>query len=249
MTTDLTLQQEAEDVEIQWSVYAEYYDAMCSVNPAYGSMLDLVVDHFQDLDLPSDFKAIDIGAGTGNLLARIAPEHPRASFSHLDQDEGMNKWAKRKYLSTGAQNIRVVQADFLNWQEDRETYDIVMSTNALYAMHPHEQALAKIYGLLKPGGHLVLVDFGRKQNTNDWLIYITKSSLKKNGVRKTLKILRDNWEVARQNKRTTAAQEQGSYWLHETSEFKSALDSTGFEVLTVASCYRGYSDIAVCKKL
>jgi ubiquinone/menaquinone biosynthesis C-methylase UbiE len=249
MTTDLSLQPEAADIEIQWSVYAEYYDAMCSVNPAYGSMIDLVVENFDNLHLPPNFKAIDIGAGTGNLLARIAPHYPDASFLHLDQDEGMNKWAKKKYLSAGEQNIRLVQADFLNWQEDRGKYEVVMSTNALYAMHPHEEALAKIYGLLKPGGHLLLVDFGRKQNTNDWLFYITRSSLKQNGISKTLRILKDNWEVARQNKRTTAAQEQGNYWLHETSEFKSALSRTGFEVLTVSSCYRGYSDIAVCKKL
>lgn len=248
MPTDTTISESFDDVEIQWSVYAEYYDVMCSINPAYDAMIGMVWEEFKRLSLQQDFKALDVGAGTGNLILSLASDRPDGSFTHLDLDLGMNSWAQSKYKDASLNNVSVVQSDFLSWQVDEGSFDVVMSTNALYAINPHQEALAKIHRVLKTDGKLLLVDFGRKQNTNDWLIYVVRNSLKRFGVRKTMEIVRNNWEIAKQNQRTTAAQNAGQYWVHETSELESALSDSGFSIDSIGTCYRGYSDIAICRK-
>ncbi len=233
--------------EIQWSVYSDHYDAMCSVNPSYDSMLSLVEQKLKPLDLTSSSKVLDIGAGTGNLIMRLAKKAPNSSFVHLDIDAGMINKAREKYRDHSITNVELVHSSFLDWEMTNAAFDVIVSTNALYAIHPHQEALNRMRDLLAPGGKLILVDFGRKQNTNDWLFYIIKNSILNYGWRRTYRIVKDNWEAARQNRRTTSAQTEGHYWLHSTLEFVAALEESDFEIIEVDSCYRGYSDIAVCR--
>lgn len=240
--------EKVDSVEIQWSVYAEHYDNMCAANPSYQSMLTLVVDRFAQLPKCGSARVADIGAGTGNLLAQLATQYQSTEFTHVDMDHGMNKWARAKYAALGTNNVQIVESPFLEWDSEDGGYDIILSTNALYAIQPHREALAKMRRLLSRDGYLILVDFGRKQNTNDWAWYIAKNSLKEHGIRTTAKIFLENWEVARQNRRTKEAQESGLYWLHGTDEFAEEIESCGFTVEDISQCYRGYSDIAVCKK-
>ena len=240
---------ELTNQDIQWSIYANYYDAMCGVNPSYDSMLSMVVERFEHLQLPSNAQVLDVGGGTGNLLLRLAKLHPSASFVHLDIDRGMLDRASAKYEANRISNIELVQASFLEWEHRANAFDVIVSTNALYAIQPHETALKLMHRLLLPTGRLLLVDFGRRQNTNDWLFYLIKNCIASYGWKRTYRLVVDNWEAARQNRRTTAAQTLGHYWLHSTEEFVAALSEAQFEVSHVSSCYRGYSDIAVCRPL
>lgn len=235
------------DEDIQWSIYANYYDAMCKLNPSYDSMLTMVVEHFERLNLYPDARVLDVGGGTGNLLLRLAKLHPQISFVHLDLDEGMLGLAREKYQAHSITNVELVRASFLEWKHEKGTFDVIVSTNALYAIQPHQTALELMHRLLRSTGKLVLVDFGRRQNTNDWLFYLIRNGIANYGWKRTYRIVVDNWEAARQNRRTTAAQKQGHYWLHSTDEFTAALSEAQFEVENVSSCYRGYSDVAVCK--
>jgi len=239
---------EKQEIEVEWAVYAEYYDEMCSKNPAYDSMLTDVVNRAKQAHLPEKPKVLDIGAGTGNLIQRLSEVLPDASFTHLDIDKGMNRRAAEKYQLSGLKRVEIVECAFLDWVEPDHKFDLVLSTNALYTINPYRETLAKIHGLSADPASLILVDFGRKQNTNDWVWYIAKNSLRTNGIKETVRFLRENWEAARQNKKTTAAQSSGKYWLHDTSQFSQELTAAGFDVSHVEECYRGYSDIAVCKK-
>jgi len=234
---------------IQWSIYANHYDAMCNVNPSYDSMLTLVVERFEHLQLPPDAHVLDVGGGTGNLLLRLAKLHPQTSFVHLDMDLGMLGRAREKYQAHSISNVELAHTSFLEWKQKNIAFDVIVSTNALYAIQPHQQALELMHRLLRPEGRLVLVDFGRRQNTNDWLFYVIRNCIANYGWKRTYRLVVDNWEAARQNRRTTAAQRQGHYWLHSTEEFVAALSEAQFEVEHVSSCYRGYSDIAVCRPI
>ncbi|MCP5179309.1 MAG: class I SAM-dependent methyltransferase [Pseudomonadales bacterium] len=233
---------------VLWSKYADAYDGMCSINPAYEEIMSMVQFHLSDLTESFDFSLLDVGAGTGNLLSRLAKAYPAAHFTHLDIDSSMNRYAKRKYLDAALSNIEIVENSFLEWLPSTGQFDFITSTNAVYAIHPHEKTLQKLFDLLRPKGALILVDFGRQQNTNDWVRYMVWNSLKRNGIRRTYQIVKGNWEAAKQNRRTTAAQNDGLYWLHSTNEFVSELEKVGFTVSLAKECYRGYSDIAVCTK-
>ncbi|MEM1433582.1 MAG: class I SAM-dependent methyltransferase [Pseudomonadota bacterium] len=234
---------------IEWSLYAEHYDAMCSANPSYQEMISLVETAVGKLDLPAYPRILDIGAGTGNLLYRLCRSMPTAKFVHLDQDPVMVQGAVEKYKEAGLEKrIEVVAADFLDYKVAEGSFDLILSTNAIYAMHPHEEVLDKVFRMLKEGSHFCVVDFGRKQNTADWALYLAISNLKTQGVQKTVKIFMENWEVARQNRKTTTAQEDGEYWLHSDADFVRALKEAGFVVQHSQPCYRNYSDFAMCLK-
>ena len=232
--------------EVQWDTYAVYYDELCSKNPAYHQMIALVVDRVLSLSESSTPTIIDVGAGTGTLLNRILEMIPSASCTHLDNDRAMNVRAKEKYRGDN-QKVIILEDSALDVEIEENQFDLILSTNAMYAIEPHTVLLDRFHKWLKPHGHLVLVDFGRPQNVNDWVWYLFKESFKSSGLVSTIKFFNENWEAARQNKRTQEAQEQGNYWVHDTEEFGDALEDAGFYVEELASCYRDYSDIAVCK--
>jgi|TARA_B100000315_G_scaffold226610_2_gene233678 ubiquinone/menaquinone biosynthesis C-methylase UbiE len=238
----------AKRVEIQWSTYAEYYDQMCEANPSYADMIDLVMSkvaiHMGRIN-PS---ILDVGAGTGNLLTTLTSVVPRAECIHLDINPSMNARARKKYEESGA-NVSIVQESALEVDFPAHTFDFILSTNAIYAIEPHAVLLAKLRKWIKTDGVLILVDFGRPQKVNDWFWYMLRENVRHRGLVPTFRLFSGNWEVAKQNRRTTAAQDQGNYWVHSTQEFAKALQQSGFFVEEIGSCYRGYSDIAVCKKI
>ena len=234
--------------EIQWSTYANYYDAMCENNPSYDEMLVLVVEKALECCSASHAQVLDIGAGTGNLILRLAKLRPNWNFVHLDYDVGMNEKAAAKYAAHNLSNVQIIQESAEDAEFTNNSFDVVLSTNAIYAIPEYQEVLRNAHNWLSSTGTFVAVDFGRPQNTNDWLIYIARSMVSKVGILRTFRTIRENWEAARQNRRTTEAQNEGNYWLHDNAGFVSELESAGFVVSYNAECYRGYSDIAVCRK-
>ncbi len=239
----------SEYPSIDWTKYAKHYDQMCNHNPSYWEMINSVLTAIGTLNLPESSRILDIGAGTGNLLFSLAKERNDLSLFHLDFDRGMNELASAKYNSLGQKNtVEIVACAVEEANFPDNHFDVITTTNALYATSEPQKVLSTAYDWIKPGGQLVIVDFGRPQNVNDWAWYMAKTSLVTQGIAPTIKLFRENWEVARQNKITAEAQDSGNYWLHNTSEFKIALEKSGFIVNKLDQCYRGYSDIAVCSK-
>lgn len=244
------IEQSASDApSIDWTKYAKHYDQMCDHNPSYWEMINSVLEAINSFNLPPSSRILDIGAGTGNLLSSIARQRQDLSLFHLDFDRGMNERASEKYKGLALTNkIEVIPSAVEDATFPENHFDAITSTNALYATsNPHE-VLKTAFNWIKPGGKLVIVDFGRPQNVNDWAWYMAKKSIASIGLTPTIRLFRENWEVARQNKKTAEAQDFGNYWLHDTSDFKIALETTGFTVNNVDQCYRGYSDIAICSK-
>ena len=240
--------QHKERTEIQWSKYAEHYDQICEVNPSYSEMINLVVNNALSRDLPRQAQVLDVGAGTGNLIAELARQKTDWNFVHLDYDQGMNSKARAKYASLGLKNVSILERSAEDSEFRAGSFDLILTTNAIYAIPGYAALLENIKNWLAESGTLIAVDFGRPQNTNDWIVYIAKNLLKEKGLTTAFKVLRENWEVARQNRRTSEAQGEGNYWVHNNSEFRIALEKAGFNVERNSECYRGYSDLAVCSK-
>ena len=70
--------------EIDWARYAEDYDAVCLVSPAYQENLRHLTDRIERWRLPSGSKVLDIGAGTGSFICAIGEKLPEAQFTHVD---------------------------------------------------------------------------------------------------------------------------------------------------------------------
>lgn len=234
--------------EMNWDAYAIHYDLMCELNPSYQQNVETLLDHLAIWNLPADADICDLGAGTGNYIEAISKLVPNAHFTHLDFDNKMNQLALQKYERAQIRSVEIV-SDFAQRVEfPPKTFDLVVCVNALYAISPQKQVLHKIHSWLKDDGRFFIIDFGRKQRTLDWAIYLFRESMKRNRVGRYTKALVEGREVLKQNRRSTKGQESGRYWLHSTSEFGNTLVDCGFVVDEITPCYRGYADLAVCRR-
>jgi ubiquinone/menaquinone biosynthesis C-methylase UbiE len=234
--------------EMDWDAYAEHYDEMCALNPAYQQNVGMLLERLHAWNLPEDCTVCDLGAGTGNYILRITEAIPSARFWHVDFDSRMIELARKKYAEAGVQNVKVIQSNVHTIDFPESSFDVIVCVNALYAFRSQKDVLLKIHSWLKPTGRLFLIDFGRQQKTLDWTLYIFRESVKSRRIGRYAKALVEGRELLKQNRRTTKGQQSGRYWLHTTEEFGEMLRSVGFKVEEISRCYRDYADFAICAK-
>jgi ubiquinone/menaquinone biosynthesis C-methylase UbiE len=235
--------------EMNWDAYAEHYDEMCRFNPAYQENIDIFAKYLMTWGLPEEANVCDLGAGTGNYILKAAEYLPNASYLHVDFDTKMNELAQRKYAQAKIDTVDVVTEYAQHCDFPASSFDLVICVNALYAISPQEDVLRSIHSWLKPSARLFIIDFGRKQRTLEWTLYMFRESLKRNRAGEYVKALLDSREVFKQNRKSTKGQESGRYWLHSTDAFRATLESCGYHVDEVYPCYRDYADLAVCRRI
>jgi ubiquinone/menaquinone biosynthesis C-methylase UbiE len=243
-----TPEKQLDADEMDWDAYAKHYDQMCRFNPAYQENIAMLLDRLTSWDLPASPMICDLGAGTGNYIASLSEALPSASFTHVDFDRRMVDSARKKYAEHGVGQVRFVQKEVHQVNFAAQSFDLVLCINAMYAFTPQQQVLARIRDWLKPSGRFFLIDFGRKQRTLDWALYMFRESVKSRRVGEFAKAFLEGREVMKQNQQTAKGQESGRYWLHSTQEFGRSLSEAGFTVEELKSCYRGYADMAVCRR-
>lgn len=234
--------------EMDWDAYAEHYDVMCELNPSYHENLQQLASHLPEWDLAADAKVCDLGAGTGNYVHVLSRLMPRASFVHVDFDRRMNELADQKYRKNEISSVEILQEHVQNVTLAPNSFDLIICVNALYAIHPQRAVLHRVHQWLKPNGIFFVIDFGRKQRTLDWAIYLFRESMKRHRVGTYMKALLESREIIKQNRRSTRGQTSGRYWTHSTAEFGKVLTECGFSVDKLTPCYRGYADLAICRK-
>lgn len=237
-----------ESDEMDWDAYAEHYDKMCELNPAYQQNIQMLLDRLPNWDLPDDASVCDLGAGTGNYILQLGQAMQRATFWHVDFDSRMIEVARRKYADANLSNVNIVQSNALEVDFEENSFDLVVCINALYAFSSQREILQKMQRWLKNNGRLFLIDFGRKQNTLDWALYMLREAAKSRRLGFYARTLVEGRELLKQNRKTTKGQESGRYWLHTTEEFGQTLSDTGFFVEEIGRCYRNYADFAICVK-
>jgi ubiquinone/menaquinone biosynthesis C-methylase UbiE len=234
--------------EIDWDAYASQYDLLAKYNPSYATNIELMRQLLGGIGGFTPASVLDVGAGTGNFLCALGKDYPAARLIHLDSDAVMNAMAKSKYDAAGFDNVEIVTKPALEAGFGDGEFDLVICINALYAMPRREDTLKRILRWLKPGGYFFIIDFGRPTDMLDWSKYIFGHIIRTHGVLEFLRFLVNGRETIRQNRRGAQGQAEGHYWLHSTEEFGRALGRVGFEVEHVEECYRGYCDLALCRR-
>lgn len=140
--------------QLFWNTYALAYDSLRFVRP-YHALHERVAGHLRHLD-PKPVAILDAGCGTGSLLRRLREDHPASALYGVDWSDSMLNVARRKLAGC---RIAFSKQD-LNGELsfDDQTFDCVVSVNALYALKNPAAALTEFHRLLKPGGHLLLVN-------------------------------------------------------------------------------------------
>jgi ubiquinone/menaquinone biosynthesis C-methylase UbiE len=110
-------------------------------------------------------QVLDLGCGPANQLVQVARLNPQARFTGLDASGEMLARARKTITRCGVSNVDTVLGDMTTLaQFPNATFDCVISTMSLHHL-PNETALGAAMRaarrVLKPGGGLYLIDFGR----------------------------------------------------------------------------------------
>lgn len=120
-------------------------------------------------------RVVDLGCGPATQLAQIAEINPGISFTGVDLSDGMLDSARHHVGGLGVHNVEFACADItrLAQMPDSST-DGVISTMALHHLPTHDHLRAcfrEIARILRPGGAVYLVDFGRLRSLKSVLFF------------------------------------------------------------------------------
>jgi len=130
--------------------------------------------------LRAEDRVVDLGCGSGRLLNLIAQWNQSVSFTGVDLAPNMLAKAREQAEDHGLSNVTYSEGDFstLSNIEDKSV-DAVISSMALHHL-PDRDSLTRCFTaigrILRPGGALYLMDFGRLRTKRAIEIFVSKVS-------------------------------------------------------------------------
>ena len=103
-------------------------------------------------------RLLDVATGTGDLALAIRKAFPEMEVLGTDFCRPMLDVAVRRGLE------HVLEADAMNLPLDDASYDAVTVAFGLRNMADYEKALREWHRILRPGGHLLVLDFSMPEN-------------------------------------------------------------------------------------
>jgi ubiquinone/menaquinone biosynthesis C-methylase UbiE len=98
---------------------------------------------------------LDVGCGTGALLAAIGARWPRADLAGIDAAPGMVAMARNRLPSA---DIREGTAEGLPWPD--ATFDLVVTSLSFHHWRDQTRGIGEAARVLRPGGRFLLGDIG-----------------------------------------------------------------------------------------
>ena len=132
-----------------WDRHAENYSKRpVADEAAYQKKLEVTRGYFRP-----DMAVLEFGCGTGSTAITHAPyvKHIRAT----DISSKMIEIARGKADAQNVENVTFEQSTIEELSAADQSFDAVLGLNILHLLENKEEAIAKIYRVLKPGGIFV----------------------------------------------------------------------------------------------
>ena len=133
-----------------WWGYGYFYDGLMYFKP-YTRLIDSVVG-ISNTVVPEPKTILELGSGTGNLLAALQTAYPDATITGVDNSYSMMRVAKNKNPQ-----IKLVKADIVDFLDtNKNRYDLIVMQNSLYAVKNREYFWKQLHGALSGEGAVVI---------------------------------------------------------------------------------------------
>ncbi|MBK5093137.1 MAG: class I SAM-dependent methyltransferase [Actinobacteria bacterium] len=138
-----------------WDKFSVDYDRIFSEYPQYRYILKRMTELLEDANGKS---VLDLGCGTGNLMAAVLEAYPEVKLSGIDPSEGMRQACAQRLA--GRENVQVTAGDALEIPFDDGKFDFVMTNLALHHVAPDDRVKCarEMARVLKEGGSLLYSD-------------------------------------------------------------------------------------------
>jgi ubiquinone/menaquinone biosynthesis C-methylase UbiE len=110
---------------------------------------------------PEGARILDVGCGTGEIVARLAARFTRASFVGVDLEESHLERARSNCGPFGSR-VRFQREDALALSLPAAEFDLVVCRHMLQAVSDARRAVEEMVRVTRPGGrlHLIAEDYG-----------------------------------------------------------------------------------------
>ncbi|SEM62855.1 class I SAM-dependent methyltransferase [Paenibacillus sp. OV219] len=117
----------------------------------------------------TDKSAIDFGCGTGLVGLNLLDDFGHIIF--LDSSPNMLEQINLKIADAGIQNASTLCFDFETGFSSEIRADYIFMAQVLLHIRDVEHILSKLYEVLNPGGHLLIVDFDKNENVSAEMVH------------------------------------------------------------------------------
>lgn len=117
--------------------------------PTYPEELFLDIINYSNIS--SNYKSLEIGIGTGQATLPILES--RCNVTAIELGDNLTQYVKEKFKDYD--NFNVINADFMEYPIQSETFNLVYCATAFHWL-PQEEAFTKIKDILKSNGTIEL---------------------------------------------------------------------------------------------
>jgi ubiquinone/menaquinone biosynthesis C-methylase UbiE len=107
------------------------------------------------LDLPQNSTVLDLGCGTGSLMASLVNDWSGLRVVGIDISEEMLRLAVRKIKPENA--LALADAHGLPFR--KESFDLIVCCNSFHFLSCPKSALTEMMRILRPSGRIVITDW------------------------------------------------------------------------------------------
>lgn len=108
---------------------------------------------------------LDAGCGSGMFTLGLAKLRPLWRVLGIDPSVGLLKIGRQQGSKQKINNASFIEGDVMRLPHEDAAFDVVVAAGLFPNLNDHLAALTELHRVLKPGGHMVIVEFDRATMT------------------------------------------------------------------------------------